>query len=66
MPKKKKYGKKVHYTKRYKRTRVREPSEFQRGSFRTIDPGRPGHTKIIIGRPIGSRKTRTQAILEER
>lgn len=59
-------GGRYHYTKRYKRERVREPSLFQRGSFRTIDPGRKGGTKIIIGRLKGKKTTTTQAILRER
>jgi len=57
---------KVHETERYTRIRLHPPTEFQPGSFRTIDPGRPGHTKLVIGRPVGSKKTRAQAILIER
>lgn len=67
--------KKVRYTKRYKRIRVRSPSYFDKDSFRTIDPGRPKKTMLIIGCPKGKydkkRKmckvgTKVQAILEER
>lgn len=57
---------KIHTTKRYKRIRVESPKHFQKGSFRIIDPGRPGHTKLIIGKPIGKKTTRVQAILIER
>ena len=51
---------------KYTRTRVMAPSKFQKRSFRTIDPGRPGHTKLVIGRlKTGPHrgKTRVQAIL---
>ena len=61
-----KKGKGFHYTARYKRERIRKPSLFQKSSFRTIDPGRPGHTKLIIGRLKGKKTTTTQAILRER
>ena len=57
---------KYHYTQRYKRERIREPRLFQKSSFRTIDPGRPRGTKIIIGRLKGKKTTTTQAILRER
>lgn len=57
---------KVHLTERYKRIRLHDPSEFEPGSFRTIDPGRPGHTKLIVARPKGSKKMRVQAILKSR
>ncbi len=39
------------------RARMREPNQFQKGSFRK------GHTKIVIARPIGKRTTVTQAVL---
>lgn len=52
--------------KSYTRVRVAAPSKFKKGSFRTIDPGRPSHTKLVIGRlktgPHAG-KTRVQAIL---
>lgn len=64
-------------TARYTRTRVRAPGRFLRGSFRTVDPGRPGHTKLVVGRvkrgrtvARGPRKGRpalaVQAVLRER
>ena len=52
--------------KRYTRVPVMAKSKFQKGSFRTIDPGRPGHTKLVIGRlKVGPHKgkTRVQEIL---
>ncbi len=64
------YGSKA----RYKHIRVRSPKEFDPRSFRVIDPGRPGYTKLVIGCPKGKwdnrRKrckvgTRVQAILRE-
>lgn len=60
---------------RYTHERVQSPRKFARASFRTIDPGRPGHTKLIIGCPKGQwdRKrrrcrvgTQVQAILTEK
>lgn len=57
---------KIHYTQKYARERIREPSEFQKGSFRTIDPGKPGGPKVIVGRPKGKKVTRLQAILRPR
>jgi len=56
----------IRFTKRYKRMRVEDPSKFQKGSFRTIDPGRVGHTRLVIGRLKGKKTTSTQAILVER
>lgn len=51
---------------RFYHFRVEDPSKFQKGSFRTIDPGVPGHIKLIIGRPHGKKTTRTQSILVEK
>lgn len=45
------------------RARIEEPSKFQRKSFRTMDIGRKGHTRIIIAKPISKKTTRTQSIL---
>lgn len=56
-------ARKFHRTGGYLRERVKEPSEFEKGSFRTIDPGRPGYHKLVIGRLKGSKRTTTQAIL---
>ena len=52
--------------KRYTRQIVSPKSKFEKGSFRTIDPGRPGHMKMVIGRlKAGPHKgkTRAQALL---
>jgi hypothetical protein len=64
---------KIHETKRYVRKRMRDPSEFDPRSLRTIDPGRPGRTKLIIGCPRGfyhrgrcTVGTHVQAVLEEK
>jgi hypothetical protein len=48
---------------RYLRIRVRKPTDFKPGSFRTQDIGRKGHSKRIAGRLKGSRKYATQAFL---
>ncbi|MBA7623842.1 hypothetical protein ES703_31241 [subsurface metagenome] len=67
--------KKVHLTKRYKRTRIKDPKKFDKRSLRIKDVGRKGFTKIIVGCPRGKydskRKrckvgTQVQAVLEER
>ena len=45
---------------------VMPKSKFQVGSFRTLDVGRPGHTKLVIGRLKSGPhkgKTRTQEVL---
>ena len=55
-----------HFTGGYARYRVRSPSDFQPGSFRTVDPGRPGHTKLVVGRLRGQSTTATQSILISR
>lgn len=57
---------KVHYTEKYARYRQKNPSLFQKGSFRIIDVGRPGHTKLIIGKLKGKTTTTVQSILKER
>lgn len=52
--------------KMYRRTQVMPKSKFQKGSFRTIDPGGPGHLKLVIARlKAGPHKgkTRVQEIL---
>jgi hypothetical protein len=60
---------KPRLTKNYIRQRVVSPSKFTRGSFRTIDSGRVGKTKLVIGRLRAGPhkgKTRVQAILYSR
>ena len=54
---------KIRKTKRFFRARIKEPSEFKKGSIRTIDPGKPGGTLIVIGRKKGKVTTSTQAVL---
>ena len=64
---------KIHYTKRYARHRLQSPIRFDPRSFRTVDVGRKGHTKLIVACPkgeyVGGRcrvGTQTQAILYTR
>ena len=59
-------GGKVDVTKNFRRFRQRYPKDFEEDSFRTIDPGRPGHTKLVIGRLKGEKTTTVQSVLEER
>lgn len=53
-------------TKRYARFRQRDPSLFVRGSLRTKDAGRVGHSKIIIGKLRASGKFVVQSVLIDR
>ena len=48
--------KKVHITKKHKRIRLKSPKKFDPKSFRIIDPGRVGYTKIIVACPKGKFK----------
>lgn len=55
--------------KKYTHTQVAPLSKFVKGSERTIDPGRPGHTKLVVGRlKSGTHKgkTRLVTILKEK
>lgn len=54
---------KAHMTKDYERWRVKSPSAFIPGSFRTHDFGRAGYSKRIAGRLRGTGKWATQSIL---
>lgn len=52
--------------KMYRRHVVMPKSKFQKGSFRTLDVGRPKHTVLIIGRlkaGLHKGKTRTHEVL---
>jgi hypothetical protein len=59
---------------RFERRRVRSPAKFDPRSFRVIDPGRPGRTKLVLACPRGAfdpkrgcrRGMVLQAILRER
>ena len=55
--------KKPHLTTQYARYRIRNPSAFVRGSFRTHDIGRPMHSKRIAGRLKSTGKWSTQSML---
>jgi hypothetical protein len=66
---------KVHITERFKRERKRDPKEFDPKSFRTVDPGRKGFTKLVVGCPKGQFDpvtkrcrvgTKVQAVIKER
>jgi hypothetical protein len=65
--------KKTHVTKNYKRDRIKDPKGFDPRSFRVIDPGRPGHTKMVVACPKGFFKQgrcrvgmQVQAVLREK
>lgn len=62
-------------TKKFKRTRVKDPKKFDKRSFRTVDVGRLEHHKIIIGCPKGKYNakskeckvgTQIQAVIERK
>ncbi len=55
---------KVDLTKKYARFRQFPPSRFSK--FRTVDIGRKGHTKIIIGKEKKTGKWETQSMLMDR
>jgi len=46
--------------------RMVDADEFEEGSFRTIDPGRRGWLKYVIGKPKGQTSTMTQKALIEK
>lgn len=56
-------GTKIDFTKDFARVRIKDPKRFQKKSFRTLDVGRPGGTKVVIGRLKGKVTTTTQSIL---
>lgn len=58
--------KKPHLTKRYARFRIQNPRLFEKGSFRTQDIGRAGHSKRIAGIKKSTGKYETQSILISR
>lgn len=54
---------KVHLTRQHARYRIRSPSKFIKGSFRTHDIGRAGHSKRIAGKLKDTGEWATQSIL---
>jgi len=59
-------GQKVHRTKKYNRYRIRDPDEFKKSSFRTIDIGRPKRHQLIRGKLKKTGKYATQAVIVEK
>lgn len=57
---------KVDATPNYFRFRQESPSKFRKGTLRTKDIGKKGGLKIIVGRPLGRKKTKVQSVLVER
>lgn len=53
-------------TKNYVRFRIREPSRFNKSSFRIKNLGRPQHHKLVVGKLKGEKKMTTQALLVNR
>lgn len=53
----------VETTDKYVRVRVRDPGDFEEGSFRTIDISEEQGISAVIGRPKGSDKTEVQSYL---
>lgn len=56
----------IGVTPNYFRARMGNPYKFKKDSFRIVDVGRPGGTKIVVGREKGSNKTSLQSVLLER
>lgn len=54
---------KIDVSKDYARVRLKDPKLFEKGSFRTVDVGKKGRTKIVVGRLKGRRTTTRQSIL---
>jgi len=59
-------ARKVHATKNYKRYRIRDPDEFKKGSFRTLDIGQPKKHQLIRGKLKKTGKWETQAVIAEK
>jgi len=57
---------KIHRTRAYVRYRIKDPKLFRKGSFRTHDIGRVGHSKRIAGILKSTGEWETQAILISR
>jgi hypothetical protein len=50
-------------TKNYVRFRIREPSRFNKSSFRIKNIGRPHHHRLVVGKLKGEKKMTVQAVL---
>ena len=50
-------------TKNYVRFRIREPSKFNKSSFRLKNIGKPNHHKLVIGKLKGGKKMTVQALI---
>jgi len=50
---------------KFTRIRIISPKKFKKGTFRTIPAGKDnkGGTRLVIARPLKSRKTKVQSIL---
>jgi len=42
--------------------RIRVTAPIKGAKFRTVDPGRRGHTQIVVQKPRGKRTTQTQSV----
>jgi hypothetical protein len=54
---------KTHPYGKYKRYRIRSPTKFRKGTLRTHDIGRKGHSKRVAGILRGEGTWATQSIL---
>jgi len=59
-------GQKVHRTKKYNRYRIRDPDEFKKSSFRTLDIGKPKRHQLIRGKLKKTGEWATQAVIVEK
>lgn len=53
-------------TKHFARYRQRDPEQFVKGTMRTKDVGREGHSKLIVGKLRASQKYAIQSVLIDR
>lgn len=56
----------VDLTKRYARFRQRDPTLFVKGTLRTKDIGRTGHSKLIVGKLRSTKQFTIQSVLIDR
>jgi hypothetical protein len=59
-------GLKPRVTKNYKRYRIRNPKLFKKGSFRTLDIGKPKRHLLVRGLLKSTGTWKTQSVLVEK
>jgi hypothetical protein len=59
-------SRKVDETANFYRFRQAPPSQFKKGSFRTVDIGRKGFIKAVVAKPKGKATTRIQSVIVDK